>query len=108
VYQYYKLSQLETYWLDLLETGYISVKAAAHLGKLNRVQRDLLRGWPGFTPRAIFALDPAYDAEQTKQALEREAAPTRELRVQVPAERYEEMLQRVREWLDDGGEAGVY
>lgn len=96
VYQYYKLSQLEDFWLDMLDSGGLSVKTAAHLCKLTQQQRDTLRAWPGLCRN-----DGAYrlSLEDIRAVLQYPDDAVTELRVLVPRSRYLELMTRVRAWL---------
>jgi ParB family chromosome partitioning protein len=99
--QYYKLSQLDPHWLDLLDAGALSIRAAAHLCQLTDEQRAFLRDWPGLTQREILSIDRCLTLSEIRSALTRAEQPMRELRVMVPAEQYDALMARVQEWLEE-------
>lgn len=100
VYQYYRLAQLEPYWLDRLDEGTLSIRAAAHLAKLLPEQREIIRQHPGATPRDILAVEKGFSAEETRRALVTSGEDLRELRVMVPAASYERAMAMLHRFLD--------
>ena len=100
VYQYYRLAQLEPEWLDMLDKGELSIRAAAHLAKLTQRQREILRGQPGVSAKEILSVDRSYSEEETLAAIRRASGERRELRIMVPAESYDRILAMVTRFLE--------
>lgn len=100
VYQYYRLAQLEPYWLDRLDEGTLSIRAAAHLAKLTPEQREIIRKHPDATPKDILSVERSFTPEETRRALRLAGAELRELRMMVPAEAYDRALAMLRRFVE--------
>ena len=101
VYQYYQLAQLEPTWLSRLDAGVISVKAAAHLAKLSREQRECLEEWMAggaLGNREILAIFKKDTVQEIKTKLYQKEN-MRELRMLVPQDRYDEAIELLEELL---------
>lgn len=99
VYQYTRLSELDSYWLDKLDSRTLSVKAGAHLAKLDETQQKALKKkGDALTNAQILSVKKNTPVEEITNALqEEERVSMRELRVLVPADQYDHILEMIRE-----------
>lgn len=100
VYQYYRLAQLEQYWLDKLDAGSLSIRAAAHLAKLSPEHRDILRSHADVTAKEILSIERTFSQEETRRAISRARGEQRELRMMVPADSYERVVAMIARFLE--------
>lgn len=102
-YQYYKLAQLEGFWLDKIDAGELTIKAAVHLCALDKTQRAFLQERYPLTREQIFSINKRMSPLQMENALQgRLPEEMQELRVMVPKARYAEISAMVARALRDG------
>lgn len=103
VYQYYRLADLERYWLNLLDAGKISIKAAVKLASLKEEQREYLKEIFEKKPlnnKQILSLEPGFSMAQTRKAISGKSNnEIREVTFQVPGNQIEAVKRLVSDYL---------
>lgn len=99
VYQYTRLSELDSYWLDKLDSRTLSVKAGAHLAKLDTAQQEALKQkGDALTNAEIMSVKKNTPVEEITNISQKDKMePMREIRIFVPADQYDEILETIRE-----------
>lgn len=102
VYQYTRLAQLEPHWLDMLDAGSMSIKAAVHLTRLTAEQRDFLHKNRIWETRQLFSINKDMPLEEIREILQRNA-DMRDFHARIPAKEYDAFSEMVLDWLRQRG-----
>lgn len=102
VYQYIRLAALEEHWLRCVDTGELSIKAASYLVDQSPEEREALWRSGCTTTRAVRAWE-----KSQRQSAPQAEVPVREIRMLVPADRYEEICAMIQRYIDESGRIEV-